>query len=68
MLMEEAINRTSFSDPLQLFGNGWQRILNARKTGSGVDINIISPEGRRFTQYSGLAKYLNMTQNKVLNE
>ena len=65
MLLEESINKADSSDSLKLLGSGWQRKPFARKMGSRIDINIISPEGRRFRQYSELAKYLNRTRNKV---
>ena len=68
MLLEETRKEASLSDAMQFLGTGWQRKLFARKTGSRFDINIISPEGKRFREYSRLVKYLKRTRNKVVQE
>ena len=68
MLLEETRKEASHSDAMQFLGTGWQRKLFARKTGSRFDINIISPEGKRFREYSRLVKYLKRTRNKVVQE
>ena len=68
MLLVETRKEASHSDAMQFLGTGWQRKLFARKTGSRFDINIISPEGKRFREYSRLVKYLKRTRNKVVQE
>ena len=68
MLLVETRKEASHSDAMQYLGTGWQRKLFARKTGSRFDINIISPEGKRFREYSRLVKYLKRTRNKVVQE
>jgi len=68
MLLETTKNQVCNSGSLQFLGAGWQRKLLPRKTGSRCDVNIISPEGKRFREYSRLAAYLKKNQSRVLKE